>query len=114
VGDAPALHVGVADDAQATLSIDAVDKHGMHGTITIDGLVPSADLTSVEGAEADVLAGISFSGAPLRVYLAFMDVPDGGGQALTVVGLYDDHRIEVRVLRGGTLPIYAIFTMTEA
>jgi hypothetical protein len=114
VGSAAVLHVGVADKADATLTLDAVDKHGMHGTIAIDGLVPPTDITSIDGAEADVLAGISFSGAPLRVYLAFVDVPDGAGQAFALVALYDDHRIEVRILRGGSIPLYAIFTLTEA
>jgi hypothetical protein len=61
-----------------------------------------------------VLAGMSFSGSPLRVYLAFFAIPDGGGEALAVIALYDDQRVEVRLLRGGTTPLYAIFALTEA
>jgi hypothetical protein len=114
VGSAAVLHVGVAEEADATLSIDSVDKHGMSGTLAIDGLVPATAVTSIDGAEADVLAGISFEGAPLRVYLSFVDVPDNNGQAFALIALYDDKRVEVRVLRGGTAPIYAIFTLTEA
>jgi len=32
----------------------------------------------------------------------------------TSFSLYDDRRIEVRVLRGGTLPLYAIYALTES
>jgi hypothetical protein len=60
-----------------------------------------------------VLSGISFGGAPLRVYLAFVPIPDGGGEALAVIALYDERRIEVRVLRGGSQPLYGIFALAE-
>jgi len=73
-------------------------------------------IASIKGAEADVLAGITFSGAPLRVFLAFAPMADGRGDALVIVALYDDHRVEVRLLRGGTPETqrYAIFALREA
>lgn len=111
VGDSPALRVGVAGDAQASLRIESVDKHGMTGRLTIDGLVDDAPITSVEGAEADVLAGLTFTGSPLRVYLAFAAPTDAGGDVLAVIAVYDDDRIEVRLLRGGSAPVYAIFAL---
>ena len=60
-----------------------------------------------------MLSAITFSGSPMRVYLAFVPLSDGGGEALAVIALYDDPRIEVRVLRGGAQPIYAIFALAE-
>ena len=60
-----------------------------------------------------MLSGITFDGSPSRVYLAFVAIPDGGGEALAVIALYDDKRVEVRVLRGGTQPLYAIFALTQ-
>lgn len=114
VGDAPPLHVGVAMTATATLAIDTIDTHGMHGKLSIAGLVTDADVASVEGAEADVLSGISWNGAPVRVYLAFVAIPDGGGEALAAIALYDARRIEVRVLRGGSQPLYGIFALAES
>ena len=36
---------------------------------------------------------------------------DAGGDALAMVALYDDDRLEVRVLRGGARPIYGIFAL---
>ena len=113
VGDAAVLRVGVTD-ATATLVIDDVSVHGLAARLTVPGLLPETSITSLAGAEADVLSGVTFAGAPLRVYLAFAPVPDGGGEALVVIALYDDRRIEVRLLRGGTSPLYGIFALTDA
>jgi len=114
VGEASVVKVGVSSSAVATLTIDDLDNHGLHGELAISGLVPSATLESLPGAEADALAGMTFTGAPLRVYLSFVAVPDGGGEALALIALYDDHRIEARILRGGTVPLYAIFALSES
>jgi hypothetical protein len=113
VNGVAALRVGVGDVA-ATLSIDSIDEHGFAGRLEIDGLLPETPITSLAGAEADVLAGMTFGGSPLRVYLAFAAVPDGGGDAFAMIALYDDRRVEVRVLRGGAIPLYGIFALTES
>ena len=112
----PVLQVNVPDVAEGgvTLVIERVDNHGFDGRLAIAGLLPETAITSLPQAEADVLAGITFGGGPLRVYLAFATMPDGGGAALVVVALYDDHRVEVRLLRGGTAPLYGIFALTES
>jgi hypothetical protein len=112
IGDSPPLKVGIAEDARAMLSIDSIDKHGLAGRLTIDGVVGDAEVTSLAGAEADALATMSFSGAPMRVYLAFVDAPDG--ELMVIVALYDSRRVEIRALRGGTAPLYAIFALSEA
>ena len=113
VGADPVLRVGLASDANATLSIDQIDAHGFKGTLTVDGLVQNTFVESVPSAEADVLAGITWSGSPLRVYMGFFAVPDGRGDALAMVALYDDRRVELRVLRGGAMPLYGIFALSE-
>jgi len=117
VGDAPALRVGEAESA--TLVIDTIDKHGLRGHLTVarpDGslLVADAELGSLEAAEADVLASMTFAGAPMRVYLAFVPVADGAGDALAIVALYDSRRVELRLVRGAPGPLYAIFTLGES
>ena len=111
VGDAPALRVGVASAAQARLTVTALDRHGLTGTLSVDDVVAAAPLVPLAGAEADVLAGLTFDGGPLRVYLSFVPTIDGGGDALAVIALYDDDRVEVRLLRGGGRPLYAIFDL---
>ena len=51
--------------------------------------------------------------SPLRVYLAFVPMTDGLGDALVVIGLYDNHRVDLRVMRQGTSPLYVIFALAE-
>jgi hypothetical protein len=111
VGDTAELAVGVAADATATLAIDEIDTRGLAGRLTVSGLAADAPIGSLTGAEADVLATMTWKGAPLRVYLAFAPAADGGGDALAVIALFDG-RIELRVLRGGAKPVYAIFALT--
>lgn len=112
VGDAPVLRVGIGDGA--TLAIDSIDTHGIRGHLTVVGLIDNAALASIAGAEADVLSGITFNGSPQRVYLAFVPVGDAGGEALAVIALYDENRVELRILRGGSQPLYAIFALAQA
>jgi hypothetical protein len=113
VGDVPVVRTGGPPEATASLTIDEIDLHGIQGTIAVDGMIDATTFHSLAGAEADVLAGMSFSGSPLRVYLAFVDTTDGGGSALAVIALYPNRRVELRVLRGAPLPLYGIFTLTE-
>ena len=117
VGASPVLKVGVADGAIAELTIDDIDTRGLRGRLTVDSgpdyLVLDAPITSLEGAEADALATVTFTGSPLRVYLAFVPVADGQGDALAVIALYDSDRIDLRLLRGAPAPIYAIFALSE-
>lgn len=112
VGAAAELHVGVPAGAGAGLTIDDIDKRGVSGHLTVQQVV-AAPFTSVPGAEADALASMTWDGAPLRVYLAFVPTIDGGGDALAVIALYDQ-RIELRLMRGGTAPLYAIFDLRGA
>jgi hypothetical protein len=113
VGDADELklHVG---DTTAHLTIDAISERRLEGRLEIPMLLPATQITSLPGAAADALADLSFTGGPLRVYLAFAPIADGNGDALVVIALYDDRRVEVRVMRGGTLPLYGIFALSES
>jgi hypothetical protein len=114
VGDAPVLRVGVAATANATLTVEDVDSHGLRALLAIDNVLPPTELTSLPGAEADALADLTFSGSPLKVYLAFVPMADGAGDAMLVVSLVDNHRIDLRIMRQGTSPIYAIFAFAAA
>jgi hypothetical protein len=115
VGDLPAFQAGEGD--RAVLVIEDIDKHGLRGRLTVEAgsLRPISDapIVSLEPAEADALATMTFAGAPMRVYLAFAPVGDGAGDALAIIALYDSRRIELRLLRGSPSPIYAIFKLGE-
>jgi hypothetical protein len=117
VGAHPALRVG--EGQFANLFIFDIDKHGLEGLLHVYGAdgntgLVEANFRSLEAAEADVLATMTFSGAPMRVYLAFVPVLDGAGDALAIVALYDSRRIELRLMRGAPSPLYAIFTLAES
>jgi hypothetical protein len=111
VGDSPALRVGALDTGAARLDVLEIDRHGLEGRLVAPGLASEAIVTSVPGAEADVLAGVTFAGDPLRVYLAFAPTTDGGGDAMAVISLHEDDRVELRLLRGGPAPLYAVFAL---
>ena len=115
VGDAAPLRVGFAPDAEATLDVEQVDLRWLRARLTIDGdALDDALIQPNLGAEADVLSDVTFSGAPVRVYFAFAPAADGNGDPLVVVALYDDDRIEIRVMRGGPAPLYGIFALRRA
>lgn len=106
---ADTLRVGPGDSA--TLTIDDVDGRGIHARLAVDKLFAETTVTSIPGAEADAIANTTFAGAPVRVYFAFAAIGDAGGDALVLIALFDDPRVEVRVLRSGTNPLYAIFAL---
>ena len=112
VGDERALLAGIDPSATATLAIDEISEHRIAARLTVDGSLTDVAIHSLDAAEADVLAGITHSGNPLRVYLTFVPVPDGG-DALGVISLYDDRRVEVRLVRGGDTKLYGVFALTE-
>lgn len=115
VGDSPVLRVGDGDSA--TLTVDTIDKHGLRGHVAVAaaaGTLIDTDFESLEAAEADAVSSMTFAGAPLRVYMAFVPVSDGAGDALAMISLYDSRRIELRLMRGSPQPLYAIFPLGEA
>jgi hypothetical protein len=114
VGDSAEVRVGVAMAAHAQLDVNDIDQHGLAATLTVDGLATAVPIVSLAGAEADAISDMTFAGSPLRVYMAFAPISDGHGDALAIIALYDHDRIEVRVLRGGSNPLYGIFALSEA
>ena len=112
VGADPVLNVGFDDSAQATLIIETVDLDGLRGRLTTSGdELSDAEIRPLPSAEADVLGDMSFTGSPARIFLAFADATDGGGAVLVLVALFEDDRVEVRLLRGGPTPLYGIFSL---
>jgi len=112
IGEAEELRVGFDDEVTLSLSIAAASQNSIEATAsTSDGLLANARVAPVPGAEADVLSRTDFEGSPERVYFCFVETTDGGGDALALVAVFDDKRIEVRLLRGGGTPLYGIFPL---
>ena len=112
IGNAAALHTGVLGTT-AQLIIDHIDGHSFAARLGVDGLFPPTPISSIPGVEADALSDLTFTGDPLKVYLSFVTVPDNHGDGLLVIALFDDHRIEVRLIRGGGFPLYGIWSMSS-
>ena len=113
VGALPLLDLGVAPTATATLEVTSIDTHGLAGTLTVSGVTSAAPVQSLPSAEADALSTLTFAGSPFRVYLAFVPTVDGNGDALAFIALYEPARVEIRIMRGGLVPLYAIFTLAS-
>jgi len=111
IGDAPVLRVGFDTAATAELDLDAVEQDGLSGRLTITGVIDDAPIAPILGAQSDVLAGLTHTGNPVSVHMAFVNTVDGGGPATVLVSVYDKARIEVRVLRGGATPLYGVFRL---
>jgi hypothetical protein len=120
------LLVGLEPGTSAELEISAVDRQTLAALLTTsDGRFLAARLQPVVRAQADVLSEMTFSGAPLRSYLAFVDPtsePAVGPEEqpgscteprpmLAVVSLYGD-RVELRLIRGAD-EVYALFSMAR-
>jgi hypothetical protein len=103
----------------ATLTIDTIDTHGLRGSLSITSsdaagaTLVDSPFSSLEQAEADVLASMTFAGDPLRVYLAFVPARQGA-DVLAVISLYDSQRVELRLLRGEPDPVYAIYALAPS
>jgi hypothetical protein len=115
VGDGPPLRVGLTGSTSASLTVERATLRSFRAQLTTsDDVFRDAVIQPVAGAQADVLAGITWDGSPARVYLAFVPASDGGGDATALVALYEDDRIELRLLRGGPSPLYAVFSLSRA
>lgn len=112
VGDDPVLQVGFAEQSSATLVVDDVDLLTLEGSLTTSGdELVSAEIRPIAGATADAISDMTFAGSPERVYLSFVEPTDGAGDALAIVALYNDDRVEVRILRGNPAPLYGVFAL---
>jgi hypothetical protein len=58
-----------------------------------------------------VLADVHFAGEPLRTFFGFVN-PPGEPPYLTVVSLYSEDRVEVRLIRGPD-EAYAVFALSR-
>ena len=117
VGSGPgasAVLTGFPAATEAQLRIDRADTTGFAGELTVADQIAAAPLASVPGAEADVLAGLTFAGAPLRVYLGFAPMTDGADDALVVLSVHDEDRVELRLVRGGPAPRYGVFALARS
>lgn len=113
-----AIRQGFAADAQIT-SLQLTDVTTAHVDATLstsDGIFDGSVLETIEGVTSDVLANLTFDGNPLRSYMMFSELaeePDGdqvsNGPAWIVLSLFDDSRVEMRIMRRNN--IFGLFAL---
>jgi hypothetical protein len=101
--DDPQLLVGLAASTRATLALDLVDQVTVSGTLTLDR--QAVTLRPLARAANDTLGGMSLPDGALRSY--FAAAPLDGGDALAVLSLYSEPRVDLRLMRSDSL--YAVF-----
>jgi len=114
VGDDPLVRQGFAAEVTATLDIERIDLEGLEATLsTSDGVFDDAVVRPLPAARADVLGSLHFDGSPVEVFLCLVEAADGGGDATVFVSLHGDDRVEIRAMRGGDIPLYGIFALSD-
>jgi hypothetical protein len=103
----PSVRVGLSADAEVRLELSHVDRTELSGALTVDG--QRAPLRPVRAAQADALGELGLPDSPLRTYLEAATLADG--DALVLVSLYGEDRVDVRLIRADTL--YAVCRLSR-
>ena len=97
----PELREGFSESARGDeLRIERADLHAFSALLTSkDGRFADASLRSFSKVAGDAISNLTFAGDPLRSYLTFVDLADPeGATATAIVSLFDDDRVEWRVM----------------
>jgi hypothetical protein len=97
--------------ARMDATVGSVSRYGIDLTLTLPGATDPSRFELIRYAAQDVLADMRLPGDPLRTYLGFIRTA-GQDSILTVVSLYAEARIEVRLIRG-TETTYGVFMLVR-
>lgn len=95
--------------ARLDATVGAVSRYGIDLTLTLPGATDPSRFELIRYAAQDVLADMRLPGDPLRTYLGFIRAT-GQDPILTVVSLYAEGRIEIRLIRGAEAT-YGVFML---
>lgn len=101
------VRVGVPETSSAVLNVTRVERTRLEGTIGLEG--ETVTLRPVARAGNDALGAMELPEAPLRSF--FLVAPLRAGDALAVISLYADDRVDVRLIRSDNL--YAVYHLTR-
>ncbi len=107
----PQLQHGFAAGSVLHGRIASVGRDGIDMTIALPGQTAALRFEPIRRASGDVLAEVHFAGEPLRTFFGFVSPPDEPPY-LTVVSLYSEDRVEVRLIRGPD-EAYAVFALSR-
>jgi hypothetical protein len=108
----PAHQTGFGATATLGAEVLAVTRYDLDVTFTLPGHSGSLRFEPIRQVTHDVLADMHLPGDPLRCYLGFVR-PTGEEPFLTVVSLYAETRMEVRLIRGPE-SAYGVFFLGRA
>ena len=102
----PALTTGISGTAR--LTITTANQQELHGTLDLPPTFQATPVDSIKRASGDALGSVRVGRDALQTY--FAAAPN---EALLVVSLFPDDRIELRVIRGVD-ELYGVFDLTRA
>jgi hypothetical protein len=108
----PAHQTGFNGTATMHAEVAAATRYELDATITPPGHSSGLRFEPIRQVTRDVLADMHLPGDPLRCYLGFVR-PPGEEPYLTVISLYAESRIEVRLIRGPDAA-YGVFFLERA
>jgi hypothetical protein len=108
----PAHQTGFNGTATLHAEVLAVTRYDLDLTLSLPGRSGPLRFEPIRQVTHDVLADMHMPGDPLRCYLGFVRPPDEEPY-LTVVSLYAESRIEVRLIRGPE-SAYGVFFLERA
>ena len=106
----PALAHGFAADTTITANVTEANRDGVAFSATWNGRTGS--FAPIKRAAGDTLSEMQLPGEPLRTFLGFVS-PPGEAPYLTVVSLYPENRLELRLIRGAD-EAYGVFSLHRA
>lgn len=112
----PTYQQGFSSGALARANVTEVSREQLRMTVALPergGAVPvELPFVPIRRASGDALGDLRLEGEPLRTYLGFLE-PPGAQPYLTVVSMFPDDRIVLRVIRGGD-ETYGLFSLRRA
>lgn len=106
----PAHQEGFGAKTKLDVTITSVAHSTIDMTVTLPGR-GALRFEPIRHAADDVLADAQLAGSPLRTYFGFV-TPIGEAPFLTVVSLYAESRIEIRLIRGPD-DAYGVFSLSR-
>jgi len=98
----PAVRVGFAAETRVDeLLLDDLTLHSVSATLsTSDGRLAQTALQPVARSNADALASLTFDGDPLHSYVLWAPLSGdaSGSTALVLLSLFDNDRVELRII----------------
>jgi hypothetical protein len=106
----PVHRLGFSPDATMRATVTSLSRRAIELTVDLPG--PGGGLLPfqpIRHAADDVLGDMRLDGEPLRTFLGYLR-PATGEPYLTIVSLFSEERIDVRVIRGPE-ETYGVFSL---